>query len=202
MYYQLATRSTASTAPTQAPRRRTYASRLLIVRAADPAAALPEIKRQVWTVDGNQPIERVALVSDLYAEAFARQRFVLLLMGIFSVIAVGLTAAGIIGVLSQIVLRRTREIGIRMALGARPADVLRQILGSGLALAAAGALVGLGAAVGLSRVLASLLFGVSPTDPVSFAGVGAFIVALALLACWLPARAAMRIEPASALRLE
>ena len=104
--------------------------------------------------------------------------------------------------LSQIVLRRTREISIRMALGARPADVLRQVLGRGLALAVGGAIVGLGAAVGLSRVLESLLFGVSPTDPVSFGGVALFLVAVALLSCWLPARAAMCIEPASALRVD
>ena len=202
MYYQLATRSTAPAAPSQAPRRRTYASRLLIVRAADPVAALPEIKRQLWTIDRNQPIERVALVSDLYAEAFGRQRFVLLLMGIFSFIAVALTAAGIVGVLSQIVLRRTREIGIRMALGARPVDVLGQVLGRGLALAAGGAVVGLGAAVGLTRVLESLLFGVSATDPLSFGGVALFLITVALVSCWLPARAAMRIEPASALRVD
>jgi ABC-type antimicrobial peptide transport system permease subunit len=144
----------------------------------------------------------VALVSEMYAEAFGRQRFVLMLMSAFSAVALALTAAGIFGVLSQIVTRRTREIGIRMALGARPADVLRQILSRGLALTLAGAAIGLGAAFWLTRVLRSLLFGISPTDPLSFAAVGAFLVAVALLACWLPARTAMRIEPASALRVD
>jgi predicted permease len=203
MYYPFVTTSApAAAAPPPSPRRRAYAWRLLIVRAQDTAAALPEIKRAIWAIDPKQPVERVALVSDLYAEAFGRQRFVLLLMGLFSFIAVALTAAGIFGVLSQIVMRRTREIGIRMALGARPADVLKQILSRGLALTLIGALVGLGGAIWLTRVLRALLFEVSPTDPLSFAAVGLFLVAVALVACWLPARAAMRIEPASALRVD
>jgi putative ABC transport system permease protein len=175
---------------------------VLVVRAQDPSAALPEIKRQLWTIDANQPIERVTLVADSYAEAFGRQRFVLLLMSVFAAIAVALTAAGIVGVLSQIVARRTREIGIRMALGARPADVLRQILSRGLALTLAGAAVGVGASIWLTGVLRALLFGVSPTDPLSFIAVGLFLVVVALVSCWLPARAAMRIEPASALRVD
>jgi putative ABC transport system permease protein len=194
-------RGAAAAAPPPAGRR-TYASRLLVVRAQDPSAAIADIKRQVWAIDPAQSVQRVALVTDTYAEAFGRQRFVLLLMSIFSFIAVALTAAGIFGVLSQIVMRRTREIGIRMALGARPSDVLGQVLSRGLALTLAGAVIGLGAAVGLTRVLGSLLFGVSPTDPLSFATVGVFLVAVALLSCWLPARAAMRIEPASALRVD
>jgi predicted permease len=202
MYYPFVTTSAPASAPSPATRRRTYTWRLLIVRAQNPMATLPEIKRQIWAIDAKQPIERVALVSDVYAEAFGRQRFVLLLMGMFSFIAVALTAAGIFGVLSQIVTRRTREIGIRMALGARPADVLRQVLSSGLVLTLAGAAIGYAAALSLTRVLEALLFGISPTDPLAFAVVGAFMVAVALLSCWLPARAATRIEPASALRVE
>jgi ABC-type antimicrobial peptide transport system permease subunit len=123
-------------------------------------------------------------------------------MTVFSLIALGLTAAGIFGVLSQVVTRRTREIWIRMALGARPADVLGQILRGGLALAALGAAVGGAAAFGLTRVLRTLLFGVSPTDPVSFAAVAFLLVVVALVACWWPARAAMKVEPAVALRVD
>jgi ABC-type antimicrobial peptide transport system permease subunit len=125
-----------------------------------------------------------------------------MLMSAFSIVALGLTAAGIFGVLSQIVMRRTREIGIRMVLGARPSDVMRQVLRSGLALSLLGAAIGIAAALALSRVLRTLLFGVTPWDPVSFAVVTAFLVAVAVAACWLPARSAMRIEPAVALRVE
>jgi ABC-type antimicrobial peptide transport system permease subunit len=184
------------------PRRRTFDWRLLIVRADNPSAAIPEIKRAIWAVDPKQPVERIALVSDLYGDAFGRQRFVLMLMSAFSIVALGLTAAGIFGVLSQIVMRRTREIGIRMVLGARPSDVMRQVLRSGLALSLLGAAIGIAAALALSRVLRTLLFGVTPWDPVSFAVVTAFLVAVAAAACWLPARSAMRIEPAVALRVE
>jgi predicted permease len=202
MYYPWVVKpAAASTAPAE-PRPRSYDWRLLVVRATDPSTALPDIKRQIWALDPNQPIDRVALVTDMYAEAFARQRFVLLLMGAFSAIALALTAAGIVGVLSQTVIRRTREIGIRMALGARPADVMRQILSRGLAMTLLGAAAGLAGAVVVTRVLRTLLFGISPTDPLSFAAVATFFVAVGLLACWLPARAAMRIEPASALRVE
>jgi putative ABC transport system permease protein len=202
MYDSWVTRRPAAAVPSSAPRRRTFDRRVLIVRADSPAAAIPEIKRQVWAIDSKQPIEKVALVSDLYGEAFGRQRFVLMLMSAFSFIALALTAAGIFGVLSQIVIRRTREIGIRMVLGARPSDVMRQVLRSGLTLSLAGAAIGIAAALSLGRVLRTLLFGITPSDPVSFAVVAMFLVAVALLACWLPARAAMRIEPAAALRVE
>jgi len=185
-----------------APRRRSYAWRMLIVRAQDPARALPEIKRQIAAVDPRQPIEKVVLASDLYAEAFARQRFVLTLMSAFAAIALALTAAGIFGVLSQVVVRRTREIGIRMALGARPADVLRQVLSNGLALACVGAAFGVAGAFALTRVLRTLLFGVTATDPLSFAGVTAFLLCVAAAACWIPARSATRIQPADALRVD
>jgi predicted permease len=185
-----------------APRRRSYAWRMLIVRAQDPARALPEIKRQIAAVDPRQPIEKVVLASDLYAEAFARQRFVLTLMSAFAAIALALTAAGIFGVLSQVVVRRTREIGIRMALGARPADVLRQVLSNGLALACVGAALGVAGAFALTRVLRTLLFGVTATDPLSFAGVTAFLLCVAAAACWIPARSATRIQPADALRVD
>ena len=202
LYNAWITRPTAPSAAPAGPRRRTFDWRLLIVRADNPSAAIPEIKRAIWAVDPKQPVERIALVSDLYGDAFGRQRFVLMLMSAFSIVALGLTAAGIFGVLSQIVMRRTREIGIRMVLGARPSDVMRQVLRSGLALSLLGAAIGIAAALALSRVLRTLLFGVTPWDPVSFAVVTAFLVAVAVAACWLPARSAMRIEPAVALRVE
>ncbi|HTI38641.1 MAG TPA: ABC transporter permease [Vicinamibacterales bacterium] len=181
---------------------RTYAYRVLVVRAADPMSALPAIRQAIWSVDGDQPIEDVALATDVYADAFGRQRFVLLLMTAFSAIALALVIAGLIGVLSQVVARRTREIGIRVALGAAPAHVRRLVMAQGMSMVAIGACVGLAAALVLTRTLQTLLFEVGPADPVTFAGVTAGMSAVAVAGCWLPVRAALRIPPAEALRNE
>jgi putative ABC transport system permease protein len=195
-------------APTQGPgagnaaRRRDYRARVILVRADDPAAAIPAIKTAVWSIDKNQPIDRVSLVADVYADTFGRQRFVLELMTAFGAVAVLLTMVGLFGVLSEIVLRKTREIGIRMALGARQSDVLQMVLSRGLALSLAGATLGLIGAFALTRFLGALLFQVSPVDPGSFALMTIVMIATALLACWIPARRAMRVGPADALRAE
>jgi putative ABC transport system permease protein len=202
VYYPWVVKTDTAAAPPRPARRRTYDWTLVIVRAADPMRALPDIKREIWAIDPNQPVERVALMTDLFAEAYGRQRFVLVLMGTFSLVALALTAGGIFGVLSQGVAQRTREIGVRMALGARPADVLRLIVSRGMLLTVTGAIAGVGGALWLTRVLRTLLFEISPTDPVSFAAVAALLFVIALLACWLPARAAMRVHPAIALRTE
>ncbi|MEX1127701.1 MAG: ABC transporter permease [Vicinamibacterales bacterium] len=187
--------------PTAAPRR-SYSYAQLIVRADNPSRAIPLIKEQIWSIDPNQPVEKVALVADTYADMFAKQRFVLMLMGAFALVALVLTAAGIFGVLSQAVAQRTREIGIRMALGARPKDVMQLVVSRGLLLTAVGAVLGIGAALALVKTLRALLYGVEPTDPVSFAAVVFVLLAVALLACWLPTRAAMKVHPAVALRTE
>jgi len=184
------------------PRVRGYVTRAIIVRASDAAAIVPAMRAAVWAVDRNQPIGRVALVEDLYAEAFVRERFVLQLMTAFGIIAVVLTAAGIFGVLSQIVARKTREIGIRIALGARSADVLRLIMSRGLTLLLIGTTLGLAGAVALSRFLEALLFQVKSVDPVSFTVVTVVMIGIGLVACWLPTRRAIRVDPAVALRVE
>ena len=144
----------------------------------------------------------MALVADTYDEMFAKQRFVLLLMGSFATVALVLTAAGIFGVLSQVVARRTREIGIRVALGARPSDVMTLVLSRGMALTCVGAVLGVGGALALVRTVEALLYGVAPTDPFSFTAVTVLLLAVALVACWLPTRAAMKVQPAVALRVE
>jgi putative ABC transport system permease protein len=185
-----------------APRRRGYSARTIVVRAENPTAVIPAIKAAVWSIDRNQPIDKVALVDDVYADTFGRQRFVLQLMTAFGAVAVLLTIVGLFGVLSEIVVRKTREIGIRMALGARQADVLRLVLLRGLALAVAGTALGLVGAFALTRFLEALLFQVHPIDPLSFAVVTIVMIAIALLACWLPARRATRVGPADALRVE
>ena len=190
-----------ATRPAQ-PQRRTYYWRLVVVRASDPTAAVPAIEQQVWNVDPKQPIEKVALVTDMYGEAFGRQRFVLILMGAFSLIALVLTAAGIFGLLAQMVAQRTREIGIRMALGAGRGQLLRMVAARGMALTCGGAAIGLGGALALAPVLGSLLFEVTPTDTASYVSVVAVLALVTLAACWLPARAATRVDPAEALRVE
>ncbi len=193
---------TAAVAKPSAAPRRSYGYAQVIVAADDPLAAIPLIKQQIWAIDPNQPIEKVALVADTYADMFAQQRFVLMLMGAFALVSLVLTAAGIFGVLSQAVAQRTREIGIRVALGARPAEVMRLVVSRGMVLAGVGAAVGIGAALALVRTLRTLLYGVEPTDPASFAAVTILLLAVALIACWLPTRAAMRVHPAVALRSE
>ncbi len=185
-----------------APKRRGYAARVLLVRAGDAAAVVPGIKAAIWSIDKNQPIDRVTLVECAYADVFGRQRFVLQLMMTFGAVAVMLTLVGLFGVLSEIVARKRREIGIRIALGARQADVIRLVVSRGLGLTIAGAMLGLAGAFALTGFLRSLLFEVSPLDPLSFAGVTGMMMAIAVLACSVPARRATRVEPAEALRVE
>jgi len=127
---------------------------------------------------------------------------VTLVLTLFGGVAVLLAAVGIYGVLSYRVALRTSEIGIRMALGARPRDVVKTVLRQGMTLVAVGILLGLGGAVSLSHVLQGLLFGVSPNDPATLSGAALILAAVALLACWLPARRAARVEPLTALRYE
>jgi predicted permease len=189
-------------AATPAAARRSYDYRHIIVRADDPSAAIPLVKGQIWALDPQQPVEKTVLVADSYGTMFAKQRFLLVVMGAFAAVALLLTAAGLFGVLSQLVVQRTREIGIRVALGARPSDVMRLVISRGMVLAGAGAALGIAGALGLVKTISALLYGIRPTDPVSFAVVTALLLAVALVACWLPTRAAMRVDPAVALRTE
>jgi hypothetical protein len=182
--------------------RRSYDYRQLIVRASDPSAAIARVKEAIWAVDPNQPVERIALVADSYAEMFAKQRFVMVLMAAFAGLALVLTAAGIFGVLSQAVAQRRREIGIRVAVGATPADVMRLVISKGMLLTTIGLVLGVGTAAALVRTLQALLFEVDPTDPASFAVVSMLLLVVGLAACWIPARSALRVHPASALRAE
>jgi predicted permease len=191
-----------SSAPRIAPVRRVYIPRVLIVRATDSASTAGIIRSHLAALDPRQPISQLAWLEDLYADAFERERFVLMLMSIFSIVAVLLAAAGIFAVLSQSVTLRTREIGVRVAMGAAPGDIFGMIVRRGLGLTLTGVVVGTAGAAGLSRVLRSLLFGVSPYDPLSFIVVASGLVVVAFVACWLPTRRAMSIQPADALRVE
>ncbi len=175
----------------------------LVVRTRGDAAALvPAITKAVWSVDKDQPIVRIATADDLLAASAAERHFVLILFEAFSIVALALAAVGIYGVLSGSVAERTREIAVRLVLGAQRRDVLAMVLHSGMTLTVIGCVLGLAAAVGVTRFLTFLLYGISPLDPVTFIGIPVLLAAVALLACWIPARRAARVDPMVALRYE
>jgi putative ABC transport system permease protein len=175
----------------------------LVVRtASDPASMIRAVKDQVYAVDRDQPMYKIRTMDQVVAESQSSPRFTLIVLGIFAAVALALAAVGIYGVISYAVTQRTREIGIRIALGAERGDVLRLVVGQGTALAMAGVVAGLAVAFALTRLMSSLLFGVSATDPVIFAGASLFLAAVALAASYLPARRAMRVDPMVSLRYE
>jgi ABC-type antimicrobial peptide transport system permease subunit len=141
-------------------------------------------------------------MEEIISDSLAARRVSMIVLCVFAALALGLASLGIYGVISYLVGQRTREIGIRMALGAKQTDVLRQILGESMKLTAIGIFIGLLAALGLTRLMANLLFGVSATDPLTFAGVGTILAIVALAACYVPARRAMTVDPIAALRYE
>jgi ABC-type antimicrobial peptide transport system permease subunit len=145
-------------------------------------------------------VARIALVDHLYADAIARPRTVFLLMTVFAVVGLTLAMAGVYGVLSHLVTQRLREIGIRLALGARPGDVGRAVVGSGIGLGALGLVSGLGLAFALVRVVRALLYDVNPSDPLSLGLVAAVLAVTSIAASWIPARRAMRVDPVALLR--
>jgi putative ABC transport system permease protein len=144
----------------------------------------------------------VRTLDDMLAGSFEARRFNLYLLGVFGGVAVLLAGVGLFGVTAYLVSQRTREIGIRLALGATPHDVFRLIVGRGIMLATAGAAVGVASAFWLTRVMESLVFAVSTTDPLTFAAVPVVLILIALLACYVPARRAMRVDPVTTLRAE
>ena len=181
-----------------APRDMTLAVRTSL----DPASVTNAIREQVFEIDKDLPLYNVATMDQLISTSVAQPRLNLSLLVAFAALALLLSAVGVYGVMAYAVTQRTHEIGIRMALGALPADVLRQVLAEGGRLAAFGVALGLIAALALTRLMASLLFGVKPTDPVTFAAVAALLVCVALAACYIPARRATHVDPIIALRYE
>jgi len=175
----------------------------LVVRTdVEPLSLAAAVREAVWGIDKDQPVSNVRTMKEVLSESIARQRFSMLLLGIFALLALVLAAVGIYGVMSYSAAQRTREIGIRMALGAQSRDVLRLAIGQGMRLALVGVAVGLIGALALTRLIESLLFGVSTTDPATFAVITILLVAVALLACYIPARRATRVDPLVALRYE
>jgi putative ABC transport system permease protein len=174
-----------------------------VVRGRGDAATLASAVRDaIWSVDKDQPIVRVVTMSRLRDLSVAQRRFVLILFEAFSLVALVLAATGIYGVLASSVAERTREIGVRTALGASRADILTLVVRQGMLLAAFGLLIGLGGAMLAGRAIASLLFGITGLDPVTYAGVAALLLAVSAIACLVPARRAASIDPMQALRSE
>jgi predicted permease len=160
------------------------------------------IRKALKEISGEHLMVSVQTMEEIIADSLAARRVSMIVLCVFAALALGLASMGIYGVISYLVGQRTHEIGIRMALGARQSDVLRQILGESMKMTFIGIFIGLLAALGLTRLMANLLFGVSATDPVTFAGVGAILAIVALAACYVPARRATRVDPIVALRYE
>ncbi len=175
----------------------------LVVRARGDAAVLaPAIRNAIWSVDKDQPIVRVATMDDLLAASAAERRFALILFQAFALVALVLSATGIYGVLSGSVTERTREIGVRLALGASRGDILALVVRQGMTLTGLGIVIGLSGAVAASQAIVTLLFGISRLDPITYLGVIALLVGVSVIACWVPARRATKVDPLVALRYE
>jgi putative ABC transport system permease protein len=173
---------------------------LAVRTAGDPRRAVDAVKRAIWSVDAQQPIASVSTEQEALGEALAKPRFLLALMAIFAGTTLVLAVIGLYGVLAHAVAQRTREIGIRMALGAQTSTILRSVLGYGGALAALGIAFGLGLTVAGGRIVHTLLFGVAPVDPLALAMASVTLVVAALLACYVPASRATKVDPLVALR--
>jgi putative ABC transport system permease protein len=175
----------------------------LVVRtAAEPLALAEAVRREAQALDSTVPVFGVSTAEQTLGQTVAQPRFNLILLGAFAVVALLLAAVGIYGILANAVRQRTHEMGIRLALGASPGAVFRLVIGQGMGLAVIGTVVGLGVAFALTRYLESLLYEVKPTDPLTFGGVAFLLIAVAILACYLPARRATQVDPLVALRSE
>ncbi|MFL6333626.1 MAG: ADOP family duplicated permease [Pyrinomonadaceae bacterium] len=181
----------------------TYEFMTLVIRTdGDPAGMAPAVRREIVSLDPDQPVSDVRTMTQVMADTVARARFNTLLLAVFAGLATLLAAVGIFGVMSYSVQLRTREIGLRMALGAQPGRVLLLVLRQGLLLTLVGIGVGLAGALALSRVMSGLLYGVTASDPATFAAIVALLGVVSLVACYIPARRATRVDPLIALKYE
>jgi putative ABC transport system permease protein len=168
----------------------------------DPRSLASSIRREIQSIDPDEPVANIRTLDTVVADSVAPRRLAVVLLGVFAGIALLLSAVGIYGVISYLVVQRTHEIGVRMALGALPRDVLGLVLRRGMGLVLLGGGIGLSVSVALTRLLAGTLYGVSATDPLTFAAVTALLAGVALAACYVPARRAARGDPMEALRYE
>jgi putative ABC transport system permease protein len=173
------------------------------VRASgDPTVLVPQLKRALATVDADLPMSNIRTMDELIDGTTGPRRFAMLLLAAFSILAAALAAIGLYGVMSYTVTQRSRELGVRLALGAGPGQVLSLVVREGVRLAAVGLGIGFVAALAISRILRSMLYGVSTTDPLTFIVIPILLLAVTVLACWVPARRAARLDPILALRTE
>ena len=175
---------------------------LVVKTDVDPGSLATTVRKAVWEIDKDQPVSNIQTMEEILADSIARQRFSMLLLAIFAGVALVLAGVGIYGVMSYSVAQRTHEIGIRMALGAQTSAVLKLAVGYGMKLVIAGVVIGLIAAFALTRVMSTLLFGVTATDPATFTLISLLLIAVAALASYIPARRATRVNPIIALRYE
>jgi putative ABC transport system permease protein len=175
---------------------------VILKAAGDPNQLIAAVRQQIKQIDPDQPIYSVRSMDDIRAESVAPERLNLTLLSLFAGIALVLAIVGIYGVMSYTVTQRTHEIGIRMAIGAQPRDVFRMVIRQGMMLALIGVVCGLIGAFGLTRLMASMLFGVEPTDPATFAAIAVLLTGVALIACYIPGRRATKVDPVVSLRYE
>jgi putative ABC transport system permease protein len=168
----------------------------------DPAAVMGLVRKAVEQHDSREVIYGVQTLESVIAGSLAARRITMILLAVFAALALVLASVGIYGVISFVVGQRTHEIGVRMALGAQSRDVIRLVFGEGVRMVLIGVATGVGAALGLTRLIGNLLFGVAPQDPLTFAAVAVVLTVVALLACYFPARRAVRVDPMVALRHE
>ena len=178
------------------------ANALVVRTTIDPMSLAGSVRNAIWSVEKDQAVADIDTMDHIVAEAVARQRFSMVLLGFFAAVALLLASVGIYGVMSYSVAQRTREIGIRIALGARRADVLQMTVKAGLKLVGAGMLLGVAAAFILTRVMATLLYGISATDPITFAGISLVLLAVAIFASYVPALRATKVDPIVALHAQ
>jgi putative ABC transport system permease protein len=180
-----------------------FSTMWVVARAAgDPTLLAGPVRQTLRELDSSLPAYSITPLATIVTESVAQRRFSMLLLALFALIALFLAAVGLYGVVAYTVSQRTREIGLRMAIGAEPGQVLRMVLGGGMKLALIGVAIGLAGAVALARLVETLLFDVPSLDPASYAATAALLLAVAMLACYLPARRAMRVDPLIALQAE
>jgi ABC-type antimicrobial peptide transport system permease subunit len=202
-YRQVLALTQARQLPVSAQERLAFGFLSFVVRTeGDPARVTATVRSLIGRVDANVGIDALIPMEQLVTSSLTRQRFYAAVMGVFAAIAVLLSAVGVYGVLAYAVGQRTREFGVRTALGARSRDVLALVLRQGLQLTAIGIVIGVAGAVSLARYIDGMLYGVTPVDPLTYVAVVVLFVAIASLASYLPARRATRIDPMTALRYE